>query len=230
MIKAKKMTSAFITAAAVLICALFVILPQTTAHAADAWDGTTIATAFAGGDGTSEATAYEISTPAELAYLAQQVNAGTNYSGEYFRLTADIDLGGKEWTPIGSANSFEGTFNGYGHVIKNLTITSGNSVGLFGYNNGTIMSVGIDGGSISGGYYAGGVCAENYGTIINCYNSADVTVTSSNAYAGGICGRNESSLSNCYNTGAISTTGAYSYVGGICGYFYNNGEPQEIAY
>ena len=64
------------------------------------------------GDGTS-LTPYEISTADQLAYLAQQVNLGSNYSNEYFVLTADIDLENSPWTPIGnSGSSFSGHFNG----------------------------------------------------------------------------------------------------------------------
>ncbi len=84
--------------------------------------------------------------------------------------------------------------------------------GLFGYNSGTIMDLGIEGGSVSG-YTAGGVCAVNNGTLIGCYNTADV----SGDRAGGMCGENCGTISNCYNTGNITGTYSYSYVGGICG-------------
>lgn len=74
-----------------------------------------------------------ISTPEQLLQLAQEVNAGSSHSGDVIRLTADIDLSGKEWTPIGMGdNYFKGEFDGQGHTIKNLKQTSGIRMGLFG--------------------------------------------------------------------------------------------------
>lgn len=87
------------------------------------WDGTTIANKFAYGNGT-ETLPYLISDGTELSYLASQVNSGTNYEGMYFQLANDIDLGGAEWTPIGTTNnSFRGIFDGAGHTIANAKIT-----------------------------------------------------------------------------------------------------------
>ncbi len=135
--------------------------------------------------------------------------------GGNYVLGADIDLSGEEWIPIGnSSDAFTGRFDGNGHVIRNLTITSdGGGQGLFYDNYGLIMNVGIEGGSISG-YNAGGVCVDNSGTIIGCYNTADV----SGYRAGGICGNNSGTISHCYNTGDITGTSSSSNVGGICGY------------
>ena len=83
--------------------ALCLTLLPTAALAADgAWDGS-IATAFAGGTGT-ESDPYQIANGAELAYLASSVNSGETYTGKNFVLTANIDLNGLPWTPIG--NSF----------------------------------------------------------------------------------------------------------------------------
>lgn len=105
----------------------------------EVWDGSTIVTEFKYGTGT-EQKPYLISDGAELAYLAQQVNAGTNYEGIYFQLASDIDLGNNEWTPIGTTdNSFRGVLDGAGHTIANVKITVSslpdqtyNSYGLFG--------------------------------------------------------------------------------------------------
>lgn len=85
------------------------------------WDGTR-GNSFAFGDGT-QGSPYLISDGAELAYLADQVNAGNMYEGKYFQLTHSIDLGGRNWTPIGTfTNSFRGIFDGAGHTISNGTI------------------------------------------------------------------------------------------------------------
>ena len=101
------------------------------------WGGE-VSDGFKIGDG-SESFPYLISTGDELAYLAEQVNAGNTYSGIYFQLAADIDLNGKNWTPIGSAsNSFRGIFDGAGHTIANgvISITNTNNnvedYGFFG--------------------------------------------------------------------------------------------------
>ena len=86
-----------------------------------AWDGS-VASSFAWGEGTEERP-YLISTGAELAFLGQKVRNGEDYEGIYFQLANDIDLGGREWTPIGtSQNSFRGIFDGAGHTIANATI------------------------------------------------------------------------------------------------------------
>jgi len=66
----------------------------------DVWDGS-IATAFAGGTGT-QIDPYIISSASQLAFLASKVNSGTNYNGNYFILTTNIDLDTIQWTPIGA--------------------------------------------------------------------------------------------------------------------------------
>ena len=173
--------------------------------------------AFAGGTGT-EGDPYQIATAEQLAYLAQQVNTGTDCSEVFFKLTAEINLGGKEWTPIGTgySNAFTGEFSGDGHKIKNLTINSESDyIGLFGCNGGTIKNVGIEGGSVTGGSIVGGVCSVNDGTISNCYNTASVT---GGYKVGGVCGDNYGTISNCYNTGSV--IGTEYDVGGVCGYNY----------
>lgn len=105
----------------------------------EVWNGTEIATQFSYGSGTQQEP-YLIADGAELAYLASQVNEGTNYEGMYFQLASDIDLGNNEWTPIGTTNnSFRGILDGAGHTITNAKITVSSlpdqtydSYGLFG--------------------------------------------------------------------------------------------------
>lgn len=88
------------------------------------WDGN-IATAFDGGDGTAD-NPYQIATGAQLAYLAKFVNSDikNDCAGEYFVLTADIDLNGQQWEAIGKGGrnsaDFSGTFDGQYHKIINL--------------------------------------------------------------------------------------------------------------
>ena len=160
-----------------------------------------------------------------------------NLSGKYY-LTADIDLSGEEWVPI---NDFTGTFDGQGHVIRNLTATNGLSYGgLFGtVDSATIKNVGIEGTNnigLAAYSYSGGICGRSINSSIsNCYNIGDISVTVSStrgsvyAYAGGICGQSDNSIiSNCYSMGNISAYSSFSssydssyyshsYAGGICG-------------
>lgn len=88
------------------------------------WDGS-VATSFKYGSGTSS-DPYLITTGAELAYLAQMINAGEDdYVEKAYQLVRDIDLDGRTWTPIGTdSNSFRGIFNGSGRTIKNANITA----------------------------------------------------------------------------------------------------------
>ena len=215
---AKKLTkpiALFFTVFAVLVAALlyFGALDITTSAA---WDGKT--TAGFGGDG-SEASPFEIANGEQLANLAKTVNEGETYSGQFFKLTANIDLGENEWTPIGGENNyFEGTFDGNGYTVSNFTINKPEEsyIGLFGYNKGTIMNLGVEKAEISGSVRVGGVCGYNYGTIKNCYNTGAVSGTIS--VIGGVCGFNtgyNNTITNCYNA---STVNGKNSAGSVCGY------------
>ena len=212
------------------------------------WDGAEIAKAYAGGDGTSE-DPYQIATAAQLAFLAQEANKeGSEYqwadARKYFKLTADINLKGHEWTPIGSESlRFAGSFDGDGHVIVNLNVKgAGRFAGLFGWirNGATVKNLVIRNASVSAvspgsessetqnmEAYSGIVAAYCAGgcTISNC--KVDGTVTSDYC-AGGIVGYSAND-SAPYNDGAItyctadvvcSVSGSKSdsYCGGIAGH------------
>ena len=225
--KLTKPIALFFTAFTVLVAALlhFGALDITTSAA---WDGT-VAAGFGGGDGSSAETACEIANGEQLARLAQDVNGGTTYKGKFFKLTANIDLGGNEWTPIGVKwNCFEGTFDGNGHTVSNFTINKPDEsyLGLFGKNKGTIMNLGVEKAEINGYEFVGGVCGYNDGVKIqNCYNTG--TVKGYN-YVGGVCGfncgTNYATIENCYNTGTVSGT---EEIGGVCGYNDYNGTIQN---
>ncbi len=156
---------------------------------------------------------------------ANQLMGITNMSGKYI-LTADIDLTGKTWVPLGSADApFTGIFDGNGYVISNL---SGKN-GLFHTNAGTIQNVTLDTSctvSYKGGApyysYVGSIVGANDGIVQNCINNGTV-VTSSIFYIGGICGLNRNTVNGCVNTGSvtatrINTSSSELHVGGICGY------------
>ncbi len=117
-------------ATAIILSALLA-LSCLTVFAGAAWDGS--ATEAFSGSGTA-ADPYVIDTPAKLAKIGEIVAGGDSLEGKYFTQTADIDLGGKEWTPIGDATTaFAGVYNGLGHKITGFSITKiSNFTGLFG--------------------------------------------------------------------------------------------------
>ena len=188
----------------VLIAAALFIIPQKTASA-ESWIDS--ATEFAGNG--SQGTPYRISSAAELAYLAKMVNGGETYDGKFFELTANIDLGGKEWTPIGTSNKqFFGKFNGNGNTISKLTISGGDNLGLFAYSSGEIKSVYLDNVDITTSLNAGnagGVCAFNNGTIDGCgvLSGAIRCASSNGGQLGGISKENSGTISRCFSNAAI---------------------------
>lgn len=200
---------------AVMALILCLTLLPTAALAADgAWDGS-IATAFAGGTGT-ESDPYQIANGAELAYLASSVNSGETYTGKNFVLTANIDLNGLPWTPIGNSFSdallegsnyriFAGNFDGNGYTISNVSIGSETApleadvFGLFGATAGKISNLNLDTVSIHGIAkiasigavigFAGGLVGYSGGYIENCHVTGltmDMSVPS-NVYAAAYC-------------------------------------------
>lgn len=212
-----------------LICCLAAaIWPGGTANAesaASVWNGTA-ATDFAGGRGTQEKP-YLIETAAQLAYLAQSVNAGKAYNGQYISLEADLNLSRLPWTPIGTeANSFLGTFLGNAHTISNLYINapSADYQGLFGhFDNGTIQNLCLRDISVNGNQYVGGLCGRG-GAIKECNISGAV---SGAKFVGGISGFDDSgSISNCVNNADVVANG--DYAGGVSGYFSNHGSIYTI--
>ena len=134
-------------------------------------------------------------------------------------LTDDINLTGKEWTPIGDYdNRYTGTFDGGNHTITGLTINQyGNYVGMIDFldSGGTVQNLTLENVNITGGDIVGSVVGDNYGTVTACYHaSGNVSGTS---YIGGVVGRNTSgTLTACYHaSGNVSGT---SNVGGVVGY------------
>ena len=155
------------------------------------------------------------------------------------------------WTTIAYYDDpFHGTFDGQGHIISGIYDIANYdefAVGLFGYNTGSIINLGIEDSYILYKYddivtNVGGLCGINEGTISNCYNTGTVNGglyvgglcgssigTISNCYntgsvsgngnkdVGGVCGFNEGTISDCYNSGNVSGTGEYTKVGGVCG-------------
>ena len=184
------------------------------------WDGS-VATGFESGSGTQD-DPYIIKTGEQLAYLAQQVNAGTAYSDNYFKLSNSINLAGNLWTPIGnSSKQFKGKFDGNGNRIYGLKVNRESSyAGLFGYagagsdiSNLSVIKADI----ATTGSYAGAICGDLYnGTISKC-SVIGASISAGINRSGGICGQSGGSakIENCsVSSTSISASGI---AGGICG-------------
>ena len=173
---------------------------------------------FCGGTGTA-ADPYLICTERELRVLSNDVNAGNNNAGVYYRLAADITMANGAFNPIGALPStpFSGTFWGGGHSITNLTVTNNTNTlrGLFGMlKNAYVDSVTV-GGTINGGDTTGGIAGSAINsTIKGCVNNA--VISGNYKYHGGIVGAmHRSRIIACRNNGEVQ--GAYTYHGGIAG-------------
>ena len=153
-----------------------------------------------------------------LMNIAELVNGGKTDIN--ITLDTNIDLTGKDWTPIGTSfrNSYTGTFDGGGHTIKGLTVTTNDQfVGLFGSlgKAGTVKNVVMEGVQITnnhGSGYVGGVVGNSDGTIENCSVSGSVSGT---AYVGGVVGVQWfGSITGCSSSATVKGMGD---VGGVAG-------------
>ena len=196
------------------------------------------------GNGTQDEP-YQINSAKLLLKLSTEYNKDpASFAGKHWKQTAEIDMTGVKFTPIGISTAFSGTYDGGNYAIKNLTIASAaTNVGLFGTvgNNAVIKNVVLDdtcaisasNKSCRVGGIAGYINASGTNIIENCVNRATVTSSatpsfgSSPSYAGGIVGVIASSKNNlvigCKNYGAVKQTveGVY-YTGGIAGSILTN--------
>lgn len=204
-----------------------------------AWNGD--ATAWTQGDG-SEQNPFLIENEAQLSHLQQTVTAGETYQGKYFRMTADLDMGGKQMPSIGHYNDyttqenpelvreskvFRGTFDGDFHTIDNLTIVSNNAeatlggLGLFAvtYPETRICNLTLGQGvTVEGSEFdnvGGFVGYSAGGNVENCRILG--TVNGGGMNVGGIVGSVEESMTitGCVNAGRLV---GHSFAGGIVGY------------
>lgn len=202
----------------------WIAVPVSARAETNVWDGT-IASGFAGGTG-EENDPYQISTAAQLAYLAQKVNAGEAYRYKYIVLTADIDLANKEWTPIGIyRNSFQGNFDGRNHTVTRMRISNSSTdyVGLFGecrrHNiNSAIKNITVKNSDINGKRFVGAIVgrAEEI-NIENCRSIANTINSEKNV--GGICGyfggNPGGKVSQCYNSSKVTGNDSAGGIAGI---------------
>ena len=207
---------------------------------------------------------YEIHNQGQLRWFADQVN-NNGKTDINARLMNDITINSKvlddkgeliadpsnlkSWTPIGrNGNSFTGTFDGGGFTIHGLYFNNNTTgyVGLFGFvgAGGTVKNVTLADSYVSGSWYVGGICGQNYGgTVEGCRNtgrvygtmqfvggvcgynngslqkSCNTGIVTGNQNVGGVCGKNEGTLKNSSNNGEV--IGNSHYTGGVCG--WNNG-------
>lgn len=206
----------------VIMCLLFLI--TFTSRSQSVWDGS-VANGFSGGNGTV-GSPFLIADGSQLALLAANVNKGNEYNGTYFKLTKDVDLGGKiNWMPIGMNvdNQFRGKFDGGSMLITNLYVDRVDleSVGLFGFigAGSEVHHLGIVGTSnIIGGKNVGSIAGRSSGSINNCYAMANVVANQGSATVevgvGGIVGFNNGTVSACYSVGRV----VGNITGGICGW------------
>ena len=213
--------------------------------AENAWDGKTTTE-----PATDENGVYLIGTGAELAWFAQKVNGGSaKLSGI---LTADIDLAGYEWTPIGTASKkFAGTFNGRNHTIDHLSINYSSKTpislyrGLFGWvsganatNRAKIENLTVNGTVVAGSNkpvndaYVGGIVGRaDYADLTNLHSNVDVSIkrTAGNYWqsVGGVVGGAYYSLNvtNCSNSGNVT---GWRYCAGIVGNISSGSQPSTI--
>ena len=150
----------------------------------------------------SEDDPYLISTVQDMVDFADKINRGNN-ADKYYKLTADIDLGGMDWTPVGMlVKPFRGIFDGNGKKITGLNVShSGDFLGLFGYNLGTIKNLTVSGCVTNTSTskseehgdadFVGGVAGFNAGTMIDVDSNVVVDASGANN-VGGIAGFNTS--------------------------------------
>lgn len=192
------------------IFSFLVVLIATGFHLiamADTWDGS--AAEWTHGSGT-EADPYLIESAANLAWLQEMVNGGVStYSGQYFKLTTDIDLNSILWLGIGTSETviFQGRFDGDNHRITGINSTRA----LFAYVKDFILkNLSTDGDSV-----VSGIIQYSYGTtsVDNCHSAV---VATKSGLSGGIIGiaYGTCTITNCSNVGNVRGTDA----GGIVGY------------
>lgn len=199
------------------------------------WDPVTTKTAFIG-SGTQE-DPYKIEYAEDLAYLANSVNSNASYNSakKYYQVITNIDLGGNNWTPIGTLsatikNSFKGNFDGGNLIIDGLKIEQSlPDIGLFGYTNGAKVSninlrnVDIKSNATGPSYTAALIGRALKSTISNI--TLEGNINANGKLVGGIIGGNHgsatstddmiSTISNCINK--MNVTSTDDEVGGIIG-------------
>jgi len=187
----------------------------------------------------------------------QAIGADPNYWDAHFELINDVNLAeftGTEFNLIGNdSNAFTGVFDGDGFIILNLTVdhndTAHNFLGLFGYNEGSIINVSVKNCNIRGAFsseYVGGISGINNGLVSNCYVSGSIrggaqigglvgenssggnisncsvkAIINGQTLAGGLVGDNQGNINKCFSDGTVYGNGSNA-IGGLVGRSNNN--------
>ena len=183
-----------------------------TASVETTWDSTPIE--IIGLEIADGGTRYIVSSPAALEAWATEMKNDAKQNLNC-TLAADIDLTGKEWTPI---PGYTGTFDGDGKTITGLTINQSteSNVGLFAsiLESGTVKNLTLDDVDITASSNVGAIAGENSGTIENCSVSGNVEGNELNvSYVGGITGKNQGTITACHSSATVKGIN----VGGIAG-------------
>ena len=223
----KKLLSLLI--AITMVLSVSAVLAVCVSAQTEPWDGkdTSFDIDFAG-TGTEE-DPFLISTPEELQGLLYNVNyLSTTYSGQYLKLTEDINMGGHPFEAIGTNTSFQGIFDGNGKTVFNFTV-EGKYGGLFGVikNGAIVKNLKVDYATIATNTMrVGGLVAypQENATIENCVVGENVTVTNttsvSSVIIGGIAGQaNQVTVKNCvsYANIVVLESNGNDYIGGVVG-------------
>ena len=209
------------------------------AEEVDVWDGVSVTEPEIVVNNETGETAYVVNSGSDLAWLAALLNGTLTASTSSTRattdfnivLTEDIELGGNEWTPIGTtANPFKGTFDGGNFTVSNFTVKQQEGhAGLFGYvRSTTIKNLKVENVEIAANHYAGAIVGQGYCRIENCHvNNVNITLTTKNNdlgdKAGGIIGQNcEGTLYVKNSTANNVTIKGYRDLGGIAGMAHDN--------
>ena len=223
-----------ITASILTVCLMLTMIPvmSLTASATTAdWSYPTSTPIEPFADGTgAESDLYIIATAQQFANMSYLVNNDNANYGEKHKLSANIDLAGGDWTPIGNyENRFMGTFDGAYYTISNLTVSGFENAGLFGYANTNmdicvIENITLTNVNINSPRNSGGVVGNvGYGYVDNCAVSGTTSGRCSRGVVGYMYG---GYIDNCYSTATVTAIleNAVEYndatAGGLVGYNY----------
>ena len=177
---------------------------------------------FNSGNGT-KVDPYEIFTINQLKTFRSNLSAYNSFFRLSSNLTfqpSDYDDSAKGWLPIGNAtNQFTGSFDGMGFTIRNLWVnrTTEDYIGLFGFNNGIIKNLRLDGIEVLVGIRGGGLVGYNEGVVSNVNTTSTVISTGESGIAGGVIGENRGNVTKLSSFATVMTTGSSGTTGGLIG-------------
>ena len=195
-----------------------------TLKGTDGWADESVNAHYAGGKGT-KASPWIIETKEQMAHMAGDMVAG---SVRYYKLNANVDMDGAEWTPLNNVDPFNKfiNFDGAGHTISNFTVGESAYASFAGVLYGTIKDVIFDGVSIDAGANKAGVVAGYVGTSANLYECSLTGVTVKNSSvkstssAGGVVAQVAvvTTISDCHILNSSVTGGTTNNIGGFMAY------------